>query len=266
MASCHARVVATDANYQLQPEAIHEAITSRTRAIVTISPNNPSGAVYSQAALEKVNGICREHRLYHIHDEAYEYFTYGDARNFSPGSLPGSEQHTISLYSLSKAFGFASWRIGYMVVPDHLIQAVNKIQDTLLICAPVISQYAALGAFAAGKAYCRGHLRQIASVRKQVLSSLEQLADICEVPRADGAFYFLVRLKSQLDPLTVVQQLIRNHKVAAIPGSAFGLHEGCYLRLAYGSLAPENATVALDRFVDGIRAITGSESLRPASG
>ena len=90
--------------------------------MVTISPNNPSGAVYSEALLREVNDICREHGLYHINDEAYEYFTYGDARHFSPGSIEGSAGHTISLFSLSKAYGFASWRIGYMVIPADLFE------------------------------------------------------------------------------------------------------------------------------------------------
>src|SRR5438093_284653 len=93
------------------------ALTPKTRAVVTISPNNPTGAVYPEAALREVNAICREHGLYHIHDEAYEYFVYDGAKHFSPGSIPGAATHTISLYSLSKAYGFASWRIGAMVIP-----------------------------------------------------------------------------------------------------------------------------------------------------
>src|SRR6185369_12263196 len=129
-----------------------EAITAKTRAVVTISPNNPTGAVYSEAALCEVNQICGERGIYHISDEAYENFTYNGARHFSPASVAGSEAHTISLFSFSKAFGFASWRIGYMVMPENLFVPVKKIQDTILICAPVISQYAACGALKAGAA------------------------------------------------------------------------------------------------------------------
>src|SRR5205807_2533015 len=107
MADARPVVVKTDENYQLRPDAIRQAITSRTRAIVTVSPNNPSGAVYGEAALREVNELCRSRGLYHIHDEAYEYFTYEGARHFSPGSITGAQGHTISLYSLSKAYGFA---------------------------------------------------------------------------------------------------------------------------------------------------------------
>src|SRR5207253_7552364 len=96
-------------NYQLDLAAIREAITPHTKAIVTISPNNPTGAVYPEADLRAVNSLCAERGLYHIHDEAYEYFIYDGAKHFSPSSIAGAEPHTISLFSLSKAYGFASW-------------------------------------------------------------------------------------------------------------------------------------------------------------
>ncbi|HEY2894503.1 MAG TPA: aminotransferase class I/II-fold pyridoxal phosphate-dependent enzyme, partial [Pirellulales bacterium] len=121
MANCRTVVVSLDTNYQLDLEAIAAAITPRTRAVVTISPNNPSGAVYSREVLTAVNQLCRDRGIYHISDEAYEYFVYGSQHHFSPGSLPGAAEHTISLYSLSKAYGMASWRIGYLVIPPALV-------------------------------------------------------------------------------------------------------------------------------------------------
>lgn len=257
MASCKPVLVPTDAQYQLQPDEIRNAITPRTKAVVTISPNNPSGAVYPEAALREVNDICREHGLYHMHDEAYEYFTYGDVKHFSPGSIPNSGGYTISLFSLSKAYGFASWRIGYMVCPEHLVEAVNKIQDTILICAPVISQYAALGALAAGRPYCSGHLGRLTEVRDAVLSQLSTVADICTVPRAEGAFYFLLRVKSDSTPMELAERLIREHRVAVIPGSAFGFEDGCHLRVSYGALTPETATEGVKRLVTGMRTLCG---------
>ncbi|TAF02535.1 MAG: pyridoxal phosphate-dependent aminotransferase, partial [Oscillatoriales cyanobacterium] len=151
MANCRPVIVETDANYQLNIVAIKKAITEKTRAIVTISPNNPTGAVYSAESLREVNEICRQHNIYHISDEAYEYFTYDGVKHCSPASFSNSSEHTISLFSLSKAYGFASWRIGYMVIPQHLLVSVRKIQDTILICPPVISQYAALGALQVGR-------------------------------------------------------------------------------------------------------------------
>ena len=258
MASCKPVLVPTTSEYQLQPDLIARAITPRTKAIVTISPNNPTGAVYPEKTLRQINELCRTRGLYHIHDEAYEYFTYGSATHFSPGSLEGAGDHTISLYSLSKAYGFASWRIGYMVVPQHLIAAINKIQDTILICAPVISQYAALGALRAGKSYCAEKLKSIASIRETVLSELLKLGDLSDLPRSDGAFYFFLRLRGAKDPMHLAEQLIRQHRIALIPGNAFGLLEGCHLRIAYGALTEPTAREGLDRLVHGLRSILPS--------
>jgi aspartate/methionine/tyrosine aminotransferase len=258
MAGCHAILVDTDDGYQLRPDAIRRAITPKTRAVVTISPNNPSGAVYAEAAMTEVNEICRDRGIYHINDEAYEYFTYGDARHFSPGSVDGSAGHTISLFSLSKAYGFASWRIGYMVIPAHLFESVEKIQDTLLICPPVVSQYAAVGALQAGRGYCRAKLASIARVREQVLEDLGGIRDLCSVPAADGAFYVLLRVKTTLEPMRLVEHLVQDFGVAVIPGTTFGLSDGCYLRVAYGALTEETVAEGVRRLVKGLRTILSS--------
>ena len=253
MSSCKPVLVPTNADYQLQRELIARAINSRTKAVVTISPNNPTGAVYPEETLREVNELCRERGVYHIHDEAYEYFTYGSVPHFSPGSIAGAGDHTISLYSLSKAYGFASWRIGYMVVPEHLIAAINKIQDTILICAPVISQFAATGALRAGRSYCAEKLKGIAGIRANVLAELSTLGDLCDVPRTDGAFYFFIRLRAAADPMQLVEQLIRVHRIAVIPGNAFGISDGCYLRIAYGALTESTASEGIARLVNGLR-------------
>ena len=257
MAGCVPVLVDTDSEYQLQPDAIRQAITPRTRAVVTVSPNNPSGAMYPEAVLREVNALCRAHEIYHVHDEAYEYFAFGETPHFSPGSIAGAANHTISLFSLSKAYGFASWRIGYMVTPHVLLEAVKKIQDTILICPPAISQFAAVGALKAGLAFCRSHLESLAETRILIRSELERLGDLCVVSRADGAFYFLVRVKTGMTDMEVTERLIREHGVAVLPGSAFGLTEGCTLRIAYGALQKASAGDGVGRFVTGVRCLMG---------
>jgi aspartate/methionine/tyrosine aminotransferase len=253
MAGCRPVLVPTNSDFHILPDAIEEAITPRTRAIVTVSPNNPSGAVYSREALTEVNRICARHGLYHIHDEAYEYFTYGTATHFSPGSLSGAGAHTISLFSLSKAYGFASWRIGYMVVPSALEQAVRKVLDTIIICPPVISQYAALGALEAGADYCRGYVREMADTRAYALSEISEIEDLCDAPPAEGAFYLLLRVKTELDAETLAERLVREHQVAVIPGGTFGFTSGCYLRASYGALKPDTAREGISRLVTGLK-------------
>ncbi|MBC1236109.1 pyridoxal phosphate-dependent aminotransferase [Nostoc sp. 2RC] len=253
MAGCHAILVATDENYQLRTEAISQAITPKTRAIVTISPNNPTGVVYSEATLHQVNEICRIHGIYHISDEAYEYFTYDGVKHFSPGAFAGSSKYTISLYSLSKAYGFASWRIGYMVIPQHLLAAVKKVQDTILICPPVISQYAALGALQAKQEYLQENIAAISQVRKLVLKSLNRLENLCTITPANGAFYFFLKVHTPMDAFELVKRLIQEYKVAVIPGTTFGVENQCYLRVAYGALQQETAKEGIERLVEGLQ-------------
>jgi len=241
--------------FQPRPAAIDEAITPRTRALVTISPNNPTGAVYPEETLGALNALCRERGIYHIHDEAYEYFTYDGTRHFSPASLPGSEGHTVALYSFSKAYGFAGWRVGFMVIPEALGEAVRKIQDTNVISTPVPSQHAALGALVAGPAYCRARLGQLDAMRQRALEALAEIADVCEVPRAAGAFYLMLRVKTALDSMTLAERLVREHHVAVIPGVAFGVERPALLRVSYGALTPEDADAGIRRLVAGLRAL-----------
>jgi aspartate/methionine/tyrosine aminotransferase len=257
MAGCTAVRVATDERYQLRPDALGRAITDRTRAIVTVSPNNPSGAVFAEPAMREVNALCRERGLYHITDEVYEYFTYGPATHVSPGSFPDAATHTISMYSLSKAYGFAGWRIGYMVYPEHLAAALMKSQDTIIVCPPVASQIAAIAALDVGRSYCQPHVRELAGVRDAVVSSLSALAPLASVPAADGAFYCLLKVNTLIHPLTLAERLIREHGVAVMPGPAFGMSDGCYFRVAYGALQKETVAAGIGRLVNGLRAILG---------
>jgi aspartate/methionine/tyrosine aminotransferase len=255
MAGCRAVPVPTDACYQLRLDAIRDAITDRTRAIVTVSPNNPSGAVFSESSLREVNALCRERGVYHLADEVYEYFTYGSARHVSPGSFTHAADYTVSMYSLSKAYGFAGWRIGYMVYPEHLESAMLKSQDTILICPPVVSQIAAAAALDVGRAYCEPHVRELAETRDAVIARLSALAPLATVPAAEGAFYCLLKVDTEIAPLTLAERLIREHRVAVIPGPAFGMIDGCYLRVAYGALHQATVAEGIGRLVTGVRQI-----------
>ncbi len=254
MAGCRAVRVPTDDRYQLRLDAIEQAITDRTRAIVTISPNNPSGAVLTEASLRAVNELCRTRGLFHIADEPYEYFTYGDARHVSPGSFPNASAYTISMYSLSKAYGFAGWRIGYVVYPEALASAMMKSQDTILICPTIASQVGAVAALEVGRRYCHPHVQELAAIRDIVVSELSALAPLASVPAADGAFYALLRVNRNVDPVVIGERLVREHKVAVIPGTAFGM-SGCYFRVAYGALQKATVAEGIGRLVNGLRAV-----------
>ena len=256
MAGCRVVRVPTDEHYQLRLDALDAAITDRTRAIVTISPNNPSGAVLSASSLRAVNALCRERGIYHVSDEPYEYFTYG-VPHVSPGSFEDAAGHTISMFSLSKAYGFAGWRIGYVVYPEALLSAMLKSQDTILINPTMAAQVGAEAALRVGRAYAEPYVRELASIRDIVLTELGALAPLATVPAADGAFYVLLRVHTDMKPLALVERLIREHKVAVIPGDAFGMTDGCYLRVAFGALQKATVAEGLGRLVTGLRAILG---------
>ena len=248
--------VPTTRDYQLDLDAIGRAITPRTRAVVTVSPNNPTGTVYPESALRAVNALCRDRGLFHIHDEAYEYFTYEGTPHFSPGSIDGASGHTISIYSLSKAYGFASWRIGYQVIPEAIWEAINKIQDTDLICPPAISQHVALSAIGIGAGYARAHLPKLDALRRIIAQAL-QAGVPCDVPDPRGAFYYFLRVHTPLDAMTLSERLIREHRVAVIPGSAFGATDGCYVRVSFGALDEATVEEGVGRLVRGLTAIAG---------
>ena len=253
IAACRAVIVPTDENHQIDIPAIEAAITPRTRAVVTISPNNPAGAVYSQEALTAVNRLCAREGIYHISDEAYEYFVYGSRQHFSAGSLSESRDHTITLYSLSKSYGMAGWRIGYMVIPSQLETAIKKIQDTNLICPPIICQLAALAALNVGSAWCRAHIASFEGVRDLVLAELETLGDRCQIPPLDGAFYALVKINTELEDRQLVKSLIEDFGVAVMPGSTFGVTDGCSVRIAYGALDRQSVAEGMGRLVRGLK-------------
>ena len=254
IAGCRAVAVPTDATYGIDMAAIEEAITDRTRAVVTVSPNNPTGAVYPRDTLQLVNALCATRGIYHISDEAYEYFVY-DSEHWSPGSLPGASAHTISLFTFSKAYGMAGWRVGYMVIPTPLENAVKKIQDTNLVCPPIVNQLAAAAALAAGRTWCEQQTARFSDVRDLVLAELATLGDRCHVPVPNGAFYALLQLATDQDEMALVQSLIRDHGVAVLPGGTFGVESGCSVRIAYGALDADTVANGMQRLVRGLASL-----------
>jgi aspartate/methionine/tyrosine aminotransferase len=247
--------VPTTTDHQIDLDAIRAAMTPRTRAVVTVSPNNPTGAVYDEPALRALNALCAERGVFHVHDETYEYFTYGSAVHFSPGSIDGAPAHTISLYSFSKAFGMAGWRVGYLVAPAALAEALGKIQDTSLICAAIVSQRAAVAALRIGRAYVTPHLQVLDRMRRRVHDALSAAGMPCDAPEALGAFYSFPSVRTRLDDMTLAERLIREHRVAVVPGSAFGATGGCTIRVSYGALDEATVAEGVGRLVTGLRAL-----------
>ena len=258
IAECVPVSVDSDDNFQPDLKALKLAITPRTRAIVTVSPNNPTGAVYSGEILKEINFLCTQHGIYHISDEAYEYFCYGDSQHYSPASADSASNHTISLFSTSKSFGLAAWRIGYMLIPEHLFMPVRKIQDTNLICPPVVSQYAAIECLKLGRYYCDTRIREIAAVREHFRNELASIPNI-EHGALDGAFYGFLRLPViGMKDMEIVKQLVIRFGVAVIPGVAFGIENRTCVRVSYGALEPTTVVEGINRLMVGLKELVGS--------
>jgi aspartate/methionine/tyrosine aminotransferase len=258
-------VVPVDGGPLPDPALLAEAITPRTRAIVTISPSNPSGVVLPRPLLTAINQLCARHGLLHISDEAYELFVHGAEPHFSPGSLPGAAAHTVSLHSLSKAYGMAGWRMGYAAFPQALQSALAKVIDTFEICPTMLSQWAAAAALAADPAWALERVASLKPRRAQMLEAVRQWGargwPLRLWAEPDGAFYGLLVVEGLLDgggqPLSsdvLMERLVLEHGVATVSGSAFGLEipGAAVLRLSYGMLADADLAEALQRLGQGL--------------
>ena len=244
------------------PERLAAAITPRTRAIVTVSPGNPSGLVTPGPVLAAINRLCAERGLWHISDEAYAAFVHGPEPHRSPATLPGSGRHTITLHSLSKAYGMAGWRLGYASVPRSLMAGLAQVQDTILICPPRPIQQAAVAALEAGPAWVAPRVASLEPRRTRVLEAVNRARErglpLELVAEPDGAFYALLACHSPLSGEELVRRLVLEHGVALLPGEAFGLqprNATAFLRLSYGMLQGEALEQALHRLTDGLAAL-----------
>ena len=249
----------------VDPELLAAAIGPRARAVVTISPNNPSGAVLSRERLNAINALCARKGLLHIHDEAYAAFHHGDQEAWSPGSAAGAAGHTVTLQSLSKSHGMAGWRVGWMVVPPSLAPDLAKVQDTTLICPPRLSQRAAAVALSDDWDWMQAPMAALRRRRQQWLESFDQPGRPWRLlAPADGAFYGLLELDSPITAELAMERLVREHGVAVVSGSSFGL-EGCCLRVSYGMLQGEAFSDAIARLAGGLEALA-LENHRQAPG
>jgi aspartate/methionine/tyrosine aminotransferase len=216
------------------------------RALVLVTPNNPTGAVYDPAELVAIGRACAARGIAVITDETYQYFTYPPARHFSLASVPDLRPHVITLGSFSKTFGMTGWRLGYLAGPPDVVAAALKVQDALVICAPTITQKAVLGALPELDAAMPARLAVLAE-RRDVLAHW-----LARMPRLDwqpthGALFAFVRVRGCADSAALAREILERAHVVVVPGSAFGRHgEGC-LRLAYGAVEMAELEKACER-------------------
>ena len=253
LAGCKPVVIDTDRNYQPIVERIGKRISKRARAIVLVSPSNPTGAVYSKDTINEIGKLCAKNGIYLITDETYEHFIYDDAKFVSALSLDKEIEHTISLFSFSKSYGMSGYRIGYAIFPASIYREMLKVQDTLTICAPSALQFAAEAAMRLGAAYPKQFIPRIERVRRIFVERLTGL-DFVEMPVTKGSYYFLLRLRTKKSDWNIAKRLIEEYGVITIPGGVFGTRYPA-LRVAYANVDESMAEKGISRLEKGLQEI-----------
>lgn len=221
--------------WTLDLEAFEALISARTKAVILVSPSNPTGRILDEAVLRGVAEIAARHDILTILDDPYSHFTY-DNRDafFNLASASEHFENIVYLFTFSKAYAMSGWRVGYMIAPEAIRAQVVKVHDLTMICTPRISQ---VGALAALKAE-RTHLAEFETVldrrRALICERLDAMPDIFAYAHPEGAYYVFPRLRvGGGDDVQFAHDLLRNARVAVTPGSAFGPSGKNHVRMAY---------------------------------
>ena len=223
--------------FAVEPEDIARAITPRTKAILLNFPCNPTGAVMPPDKLRAVAELAQKHDLAVLTDEIYSELNY-DGDHLSIASLPGMKERTIFLHGFSKAFAMTGWRMGYVCAPPAIDDAMFKIHQYGIMCAPIMSQYAAIEALKDGLSDGFSMVEEMRDSydkrRKFVLHSLKEIGLHCFEPQ--GAFYAFPSVKSTgLPAEQFANELLARQKVAVVPGNAFGQFGENNVRISYAT-------------------------------
>ncbi len=218
--------------FRWDPEELEAVVTDRTRVILLCSPQNPTGAVHGEEDLEAVARVAREHDLYVLSDEIYERITWGERRHRSMASLPGMRDRSVALFGLTKTASMGGWRVGFVLAPGPVADAMTTLQQHLLTCAGSFTQVAAAHAFgdppgsdlqalwATWEARCR-----------RMTSALDALPGV-SCPMPEGGFYAWADVRERGEPsVALATRLLEEEQVAVVPGAAFGPAGEGYLRI-----------------------------------
>jgi aminotransferase len=236
-------------NFDIEPKEIEAAITPRTKAILLGFPNNPTGAVASRAKLLEVAKLAEKHDLVVISDEIYDRLVYGQPHVCFP-ALPGMRPRTLLLGGFSKDYAMTGWRIGYACGPEALLQGLLRIHQYTVMCAPTMSQKAALAALQLGEEYVQEMAQEYDRRRKLIVSGLNQIGLPTFEPK--GAFYAFPKVSvTGLDDETFSMRLLQEERVAAVPGNSFGAGGEGFVRCSYATSYEkiEEALRRIERFV-----------------
>jgi aminotransferase len=254
IALAHGKAVAVGTlekdEFKLRPDALRAAITPKSKVLLLNFPTNPTGGIMTAVELKEIAGICREHNLLVITDEIYSELSYAE-KHTSIASLPGMRERTIFLHGFSKAFAMTGFRIGYACAPAPLIDAMMRIHQYGILCAPVVSQEAALEALRHGRGDMLEMREQYRLRRNFLVHAFRHMGLPCFEPR--GAFYLFPSIKSTgKTSHDFAFGLLKAKQVAVVPGTAFGASGEGHVRCSYAT-SMEQLQIAVERIAEFVK-------------
>jgi aminotransferase len=237
-------------DFKVKADDVEKRVTPRSKAILLGYPNNPTGAVMERNELAEVAEVARRHDLLVVSDEIYDRLVYG-VKHTCFSSLPGMKERTVLLGGFSKAYAMTGWRVGYAAARPEIIEAMTKVHQYTMLCAPIVAQMAATEALRAGDAVVKEMVADYDRRRRVMLKGFNDIGLACFEPK--GAFYCFPSVKvTGLSSEEFAEQLLVEEKVAVVPGSAFGECGEGYVRCCYATALSdiEEALRRMGRFVE----------------
>lgn len=241
--------------FELLAKDVEKAITPKTKVLALNFPTNPTGAVEPPEELEKIAALCVKHDLLVFTDEIYSELLYDNRKHTSIVTFPGMKERTVFLHGFSKAFAMTGWRLGYACAPAPLTEAMMKIHQYCMLCAPITSQIAAVEALRLGAKAYEPMRESYEKRRNYVVRRLNAMGLSCFNP--GGAFYVFPDVSSTgLSGRDFAFQLLKEQSVAVVPGNAFGPSGESCVRCCYAT-APELLVKAMDGMENFVRSLKG---------
>ena len=244
--------------YQLDLDEIKSKITPKTRAIVIVTPNNPTGGVLSQETLEGLAKIVIENDLLVISDEVYERLIYDGEKHVSIASLPGMKERTFTMNGMSKAYSMTGWRLGYVAAPEEYITVINKFHQHNTTCAVSFGQAAAVVALRDEGEEVNEMVKEYQRRRDYAVKAINEIDGIsCLCPK--GAFYIFINCKALgKTSAELADYLLENAKIALVPGEVFGPGGEGYLRMSFAN-SYENIVEGCKRLGEAVKSLKNSQ-------
>jgi aminotransferase len=254
-------------NWAFDFDKFRQAVTNKTKAIFYCNPNNPTGTIYTKEQLLQLADLAQKNGLYIISDEVYKDFIFDKTKIFSLAEIKELRKSVIRIFSFSKVFAMTGWRVGYLHSDESIVREIIKVHDSLVTCAPVISQYAAMGALEMRDIDFKGFIDKYKNKRDLTSQRLQKLSSVFDFVIPQGAYYAFPKIMPAIDPNNklkilnkrgevdswkFVMWLLKETQVATVPGVAFGETGEGHIRINFGR-SEESINEAFDRIENALK-------------